>query len=81
MFSIEHEFDATVVTLVDEGESPLQEDVVVNGFEECITVEQYDSRTDRVNTITLSISQMRDLAAALSLPEGVYSRKDTSDPA
>ncbi|SMC46624.1 MULTISPECIES: hypothetical protein [Primorskyibacter] len=77
MFSIEHEFDATVVTLVDEGETPLQEDVVVNGFEECITVEQYDPRTDRVNTITLSISQMRDLAAALSLPEGVYSRKKT----
>lgn len=42
MFSIEHEFDSTVVTLVDEGEGPLQEDVIVNGFEECITVEQYD---------------------------------------
>jgi len=79
MFSIEHEFDSTVVTLVDEGATPLQEDVVVNGFEECITVEQYDPRTDRVNTITLSLSQMRDLAAALSLPEGVYSRGDPSD--
>lgn len=75
MFSIEHEFDATVVTLVDEGESPLQEDVIVNSFEECITVEQYDPRTDKVNKITLSISQMHDLAAALSLPEGVYSRR------
>lgn len=74
MFSIEHEFDATVVTLVDEGDTPLQEDVVVHGFEECITVEQYDPRTDRVNKITLSISQMQDLAAALSLPEGVYRR-------
>ena len=41
MFSIEHEFDATVVTLVDEGEAPLQEDVTVNAFEECVTVEQY----------------------------------------
>jgi hypothetical protein len=76
MFSIEHEFDSTVVTLVDEGEGPLQEDVIVNGFEECITVEQYDPRTDRVNKITFSMSQMRDLAAAISLPEGVYSRED-----
>ncbi|ETX27691.1 hypothetical protein [Roseivivax isoporae] len=76
MFSIEHEFDATVVTLVDEGPAPLQEDVVVNSFEECITVEQYDPRTDQVMRITLSISQMRDLAAAIQLPEGVYSRKD-----
>ncbi len=77
MFSIEHEFDATVVTLVDEGAAPLQEDVIVSGFEECVTVEQYDARTDRVHRITLSMTQMRDLAAALSLPEGVYVRSET----
>ncbi|WP_417718488.1 hypothetical protein [Salipiger sp.] len=75
MFSIEHEFDATVVTLVDEGANYLQEDVIVSGFEDCVTVEQYDPRTDKVNRITLSLAQMRDLAAAISLPEGVYSRK------
>ncbi len=74
MFSIEHDFDATVVTLVDEGETPLQEDVIVSGFEECVTVTQYDPRTDSVQRITLSMTQMRDLAAALSLPEGVYRR-------
>ena len=75
MFSIEHDFDATIVTLVDEGKGPLQEDVILHSFEECITVEQYDPRTDRVMKITLSIAQMRDLAAALDLPEGVYRRK------
>ena len=78
MFSIEHEFDSTVVTLVDEGEGPLHEDVIVNGFEECVTVEQYDPRTDTVSKVTFSMSQMRDLAAALSLPEGVYSRSERS---
>ena len=75
MFTIEHEFDATVITLVDEGQVPLQEDVVVNGFEECITVEQYDKRLDRTEKVTLSIAQMRDLVAAISLPEGVYLRR------
>mgnify|MGYP003336228518 CR=1 FL=1 len=74
MFTIEHEFDATVVTLVDEGTSSLQEDVIVNSFAECITIEQYDARSDQVQKITFSIAQMRDLAAAISLPEGVYSR-------
>ncbi|MDA7429499.1 hypothetical protein PGB28_13600 [Primorskyibacter aestuariivivens] len=74
MFSIEHEFDATVVTLVDEGEAPLQEDVTVNAFEECVTVEQYDPRTDTVQRITLSMTQMRDLATAINMPEGVYRR-------
>ena len=75
MFSIEHEFDATVVTLVDEGPAPLQEDVTLNAFEECVTVEQYDPRTDSVQKITLSITQVKDLAAALNLPEGIYSRQ------
>jgi len=74
MFSIEHEFDATVVTLVDEGDTPLQEDVVINAFSECITVEQLDPRTESLQKITLSIGQVRDLAAALDLPEGVYAR-------
>lgn len=72
MFSIEHEFDATVVTLVDEGNAPLQEDVVINSFAECVTVEQFDPRTGTLQKITLSPEQLRDLAAALDLPEGVY---------
>ena len=72
MFSIEHEFDSTVITLVDEGRETLQEDVIINAFEECITLEQYDPRTDQVHKITLSIAQLHDLGAALDLPEGVY---------
>ena len=72
MFSIEHECDSTVVTLVDEGKPNLQEDIVINLFEDCITVEQYDARQDRVQKITLSLSMAEDLAAALDLPEGVY---------
>lgn len=73
MFTIEHEFDSTVITLVDDGKSPLQEDVIVNAFGECFTIEQYDPRRDEVIRITLSPEQVRDLAAALDLPEGVYS--------
>lgn len=75
MFSIEHDFDATVVTLVDEGDgagSHLYEDVTISAFEECVTLSQVDPRTDQVVTITLSMGQLRDLAAALDLPEGVY---------
>lgn len=72
MFTIEHEFDATVITLVDEGPDHLQEDVTVTAFEDCVTVEQLDPRTDRVQKITLSLAQLHELAAALDLPEGVY---------
>lgn len=72
MFSIEHEFDATVITLVDEGKQPLQEDIVINAFAECITLEQFNAREARAEKITLSMQQLRDLVAALDLPEGVY---------
>ena len=79
MFTIEHEFDSTIVTLVDDGHAPLQEDVVINSFAECITVEQFDPRTDTVAKITLSPEQVRDLAAALDLPEGVYQLQRAPD--
>ena len=81
MFTIEHEFDASVITLVDEGAAPLEEDVIVCAFEECITVEQYDPRTDQSVKIVLSIAQARDLAAALNLPEGIYRLREAEDGA
>ncbi len=75
MFTIEHEYDATVVTLVDEGKAPLLDDVIINAFDDCITVSQVDPRTDMMVQITLSMSQLRDLQAALDLPEGIYQLK------
>jgi hypothetical protein len=75
MFTIEHDFDATVITLVDEGEVHLQEDITVQAFEECVTLEQLDPRTDQVQRITFSQAQLRELAAAMNLPEGVYRLK------
>ena len=81
MFTIEHDFDATVVTLVDEGETPLQDDITISAFAECVTVEQHDLRTDRTQKITLSMQQIHDLAAALDLPEGAYRLRREDDTA
>lgn len=75
MFTIEHDYDGTVITLVDEGAAPLQEDVIVTAFEDCVTVAQYDPRRDETVTITLSMAQLRELRAALNLPEGIYRLK------
>lgn len=72
MFTIEFEFDATVITLVDEGASHLQEDITIESFEDCVNVTQLDPHTDRVQKVTFSHAQLRELAAALNLPEGVY---------
>lgn len=75
MFTIEHDFDATVVTLVDEPASFRQEDITITAFEDCVTIEQLDTQSETVQKITLSLAQLADLTAALNLPEGVYSRK------
>lgn len=72
MFTIEHEFDCTVITVLDEDVSHLNEDVIVTSFEDCVTVEQYDAHSDRMQKITLSLGQIREIAAALHLPEGIY---------
>ncbi|GHC15480.1 MULTISPECIES: hypothetical protein [Gemmobacter] len=72
MFTIEHEFDATVITLIDEGHEGLQEDITISAFDDCITLEQVHPVTQEPMVITLSMVQLRDLAAALDLPEGSY---------
>lgn len=72
MFTIEHDFDATVITLIDEGHAGLVEDVTINAFDDCVTLEQLDPLTAEPVRITLSMAQIRDLAAALDLPEGSY---------
>ena len=79
MFTIEHEFDATVVTLVDQDSAHLQEDVIIHAFEDCVTLEQVDPRTDTVTKLTLSLAQLNDLAAALDWPEGVYKLRTVPD--
>ncbi|MBZ4021267.1 hypothetical protein CKO11_02155 [Rhodobacter sp. TJ_12] len=82
MFTIEHEFDATVITLVDEGEDPrdyLQEDITIQSFEDCVVLEQLDDNTEIVMRVVFSHAQLRELAAALDLPEGVY-RLQTRKP-
>ncbi|MDH5798260.1 MAG: hypothetical protein OEZ19_06820 [Paracoccaceae bacterium] len=79
MFTIEHDFDATVITLIDEGTPHLQEDITINAFDDCVTIEQVDARNDMVQKITLSITQLRDLSAALDLPEGIYRIRQKPD--
>ena len=74
MFSIEHEFDCTVITILDEGSKQLTEDISVTNFEECTTLEQYDPINDRINKITFSNSQLADLEAAIKLPEVFFDR-------
>lgn len=75
MFTIEHLFDATVITLIDEtapNTRPLNEDVVIQSFDDCVVIEQPDASGKQVARITLSLHQLTELRLALNLPEGNY---------
>ncbi|RED18725.1 hypothetical protein [Pontivivens insulae] len=70
MFTIEHDFDATIITIVDDAQAA--EDITISVFDDGARVEQLEARTGKVRAIALTTGQMRDLAAALDLPEGAY---------
>ncbi|WP_312525913.1 hypothetical protein [Paracoccus sp. (in: a-proteobacteria)] len=75
MFTIEHDFDATVITLIDESETntrPLNEDVTILAFDDRVIVEQANAEGDTIARIVLSTEQLDELRAALNLPEGNY---------
>ncbi len=82
MFTIEHEFDATVITLIDEGSAMLAEDITISAFEDCVTLQQLDPLNGEPVTVTFSMAQLTDLMAALDLPEGSYrlARSGRRDP-
>ena len=72
MFTIEHDFDATVVTLIDEGSTALTEDIIIRAFDDQVVVEQLARDGETVAIITFSMRQLAELRAALNLPEGNY---------
>lgn len=75
MFTIEHEFDATVITLIDEtgpNTRPLNEDVVIQTFDDRVIVEQIDPDGTQVARVVLTLHQLAELRLALNLPEGNY---------
>lgn len=76
MFTIKHGFEATTITLIDDTGAHLLDDVTSNTFADCVTLKQWDPGRDRLHKIKFSISQAKDLAAVLDLPEGVYQRQE-----
>ena len=56
MFTIEHGFEATSITLIDDTVGALLEDVCIKSYEDRIVIEQWDATRNRMHGITLSMN-------------------------
>jgi len=70
MFTIEHEFDHTVITVLDDTGD--HEDLEVQFDEHTVFLRQWDEVLGLFHVIEVSLTQFEELIAALNKPEGAY---------
>lgn len=74
MITIEHEFDNTTVTILDD--SGEHEDVAVVLFEDVVFIQQYYENTDKSVVLAMTPKMWKELITAVNLPEGAYLTKE-----
>ena len=70
MFSVEHEFDSTTVTILDD--SGDEEDVAVILFDDVVYIRQYLADTDAAAIISMTPKMFNELMAAWNSGDGSY---------
>lgn len=70
MFTVETEYDCTVVTTIDEG--GYLDDVEVTMDESTVFIRQNLPKSDRAQVLELSYQQWLDILVAMDLPDGAY---------
>ena len=70
MFSVEHEFDITTITVLDD--SGEEEDVAVILFDDVVYIRQYLADTDAAAIIQLTPKMFTELMAAWNSADGSY---------
>jgi hypothetical protein len=70
MLTIEHEYDYTVVTLLDN--TGVYEDLEVEFDEHGLVFRQWNEQLETFDLIQITTDQFRELLTALDLPEGAY---------
>lgn len=74
MFTVEHELDHSIVTIVDNDAK--QEDVQVISGDENIFIRQWNDKAESFDVICLSPFMFREILTSLHYGEGVYATKD-----
>jgi len=70
MFTVEHDFADTIITVLDD--TGHLEDLEVMFDEYTVFFRQWDEVTGAFHVIEITTKQFKELQAALSLPEGAY---------
>lgn len=70
MFSVEHEFDSTTVTVLDD--SGEEEDVAVILFDDVVYIRQYLADTDAAAIVSMTPKMFTELMTAWNKAEGSY---------
>lgn len=70
MFSVEHEFDNTTVTVLDD--SGEQEDVAVILFDDVVYIRQYVEDTDLASVVTMTPKMFAEMIEAYNRGEGSF---------
>lgn len=70
MFSVEHEFDNTTVTVLDD--SGEQEDVAVILFDDIVYIRQYVEDTDLASVVTMTPKMFAEMIEAYNRGEGSF---------
>lgn len=70
MFSVEHEFDSTSITVLDD--SGEQEDVAVILFDDVVYIRQYIEDTDMASVITMTPKMFAEMIEAYNRGEGSF---------
>lgn len=76
MFSVENEFDHTIITIVDNDNR--QEDAQVIMSDEYVYVRQYNAKSGRYDVIALSPFMFNEMLASMKFTDGVYVTEDLS---
>ena len=70
MFSVEHEFDNTTITVLDD--SGEQEDVAVILFDDLVYIRQYVEDTELASVVTMTPKMFAELIEAYNRGEGSF---------
>lgn len=76
MFSIENEFDYTIITIVDNDNK--QEDAQVIMSDKYVYIRQYNAKSGRYDVIVLSPFMFNEMLASMKFTDGVYVTEDLS---